>query len=68
MFLFHGGQSQSMAVKKLCDEFWTWRLKESPEFATFCGVHDYDDQLDDTSVSGYERRGVSIQTVFQGEA
>ena len=48
-----------MAVQKVCDEFWSWRLKESPEFATFCGVHDYDDQLDDTSIEGYERRGVS---------
>ena len=49
----------SAAVENLCDEFWRWRLRESPEFATFCGVHDYDDQLDDTSVQGYKRRGVS---------
>ena len=33
-------------------------MKESPEFATFCGIHDYDDKLDDSSLAGYMRRQV----------
>ena len=33
---------------------------ESPEFASFCGVHHYDDRLDDVSIAGYQRRGVSV--------
>ena len=40
----------------ILQEFWTWRLQESPEFATAIGVHDYDDRLDDLSLEAFERR------------
>ena len=38
------------------DTFWMWRLKESPEFATAIGIHDFDDQLDDLSIEAFKRR------------
>ncbi|XP_067666547.1 uncharacterized protein [Haliotis asinina] len=30
----------------LFDQYYQWRLKESPEMATYLNVHDYDDELD----------------------
>ena len=56
--MFFGLSYFSAAVEKLCADFWSWRVQGSPEFATFCGVHEFDDQLDDTSVQAYEKRGV----------
>ena len=46
-------------VKKLCEDFWAWRMRDSPEFATYCGNHDYDDKLDDVTTEAYDRRQVS---------
>lgn len=43
-------------VDKLCAEMWKWRLQESPEFATYVGVHAYDDRLDDISEEAYSRQ------------
>ncbi|XP_006825780.1 uncharacterized protein LOC102808491 [Saccoglossus kowalevskii] len=48
--------SRRTAARKLADDFWEWRIKESPEFATMAGFHDYDDQLDDHSLDSFERR------------
>lgn len=45
-------------VEALCAEMWAWRLQESPELATYFGVHDYDDLLDDLSEEAYIRREV----------
>ena len=36
--------------------FWELRLINSPEFATFIGVHKYDHRLDEMSLSSYQRR------------
>ena len=52
------------AVTSLLGEFWAWRLRESPEFATQCGVHDYDDRLDDYSLQALEKRKVCIVPSF----
>ena len=41
-------------------EFWTWRLQESPEFATSIGFHDFDDRLDDLSIDTFERRKAEV--------
>ena len=46
-------------VTKLCEDFWAWRMRDSPEFATYCGNHDYDDKLDDVTTEAYDRRQVS---------
>ena len=45
------------AVLSLCHDFWQWRLKESPELASFCGFHQFDDEWDDISEEAYIRRG-----------
>jgi len=34
-------------ISDLMDRYWTWRLLDIPEFATFIGVHKYDDRLMD---------------------
>ena len=31
---------------RLFDEFWIWRLRQSPEFATKIGIKDYNDMLE----------------------
>ena len=41
---------------EILQNFWTWRLQESPEFATSIGFHDYDDRLNDLSLEAFERR------------
>ena len=38
------------------DEFWSWRLNESPEFATAIGIHDFDEHLDNMSLAACKRR------------
>lgn len=48
------------AVLDLCAEVWQWRLKESPELASFCGFHQYDDIWDDISEEAYIQREVRI--------
>lgn len=40
----------------LFDKEWQWRLRNFPEFASFAGVHDYDDQLDDESPQAQAQR------------
>ena len=47
------------AVARLHDLFdreWAVRLRESPEFASAVGVHDYDDRLSDVSMETLERQ------------
>ena len=44
------------AKETIFNRFWEWRLKESPEFATSIGIHDFDDDLDDLSLEAFERR------------
>ncbi|XP_068227535.1 uncharacterized protein [Palaemon carinicauda] len=46
----------SPGLAQLCTDYWNWRMKDSPEFATAVGIHDYDDQLDDLSLEAYQRR------------
>nr|KAI8757212.1 CAunnamed protein product [Biomphalaria glabrata] len=48
-------------VLSLCDEVWKWRLKESPEMASYCGIHEYDDLWDDISAEAYTRRENCVQ-------
>lgn len=46
-------------VEKLCDEFWEWRMKESPEFASYCGDQRYCDLLDDIDTEAFKGFEVS---------
>ncbi|CAL1536617.1 unnamed protein product [Lymnaea stagnalis] len=43
-------------VHSLYNEVWQWKLRESPELASFCGFHAYDDRWDDISEEAYLRR------------
>jgi len=43
-------------LKSLFEEFWAWRLQDSPEFATLVGSHKFDAFLDDTSLASFENR------------
>lgn len=52
--------SSDSAVLELCDEVWNWRLAESPETASFCGFHQYDDAWDDISDEAYKKREVKL--------
>ncbi|MEO8671464.1 MAG: DUF885 domain-containing protein [Tahibacter sp.] len=44
---------------------WAWRLKESPQFATAVGVHDYDDQLGHVDVRSQAARGDFLRQVLK---
>ncbi|XP_064616842.1 uncharacterized protein LOC135480842 [Liolophura sinensis] len=48
-------------VSALCEEFWEWRLSDSPEFASFCGEHKYDDRFDDVSEQNYISKKKSVE-------
>lgn len=57
------------AVLSLCEEFWKWRLDESPELATFCGFHQYDDRWDDISEETYINKENKVKAFLsQAEA
>eukprot|EP00058_Branchiostoma_floridae_P023772 XP_002609262.1 hypothetical protein BRAFLDRAFT_86827 [Branchiostoma floridae] len=45
-------------IAELCEEFWQWRLRESPEFATSTGCHTYDHLLDSHKPQAYGKRMV----------
>lgn len=51
----------------LCERFWKWRLQDSPEFATFCGFHEFDDKMDDLSIPFYSSK-LGIMKQFLNEA
>ncbi|KAL8609309.1 hypothetical protein ACOMHN_060037 [Nucella lapillus] len=50
------GDSMDADVEALCADMWAWRLAESPELATFCGLHHLDNLLDDVSEEAYIKR------------
>ena len=45
---------------ELCEEYFDWRLKAFPEYATFCGFHEHDGFLNDHSVEAFQRRVVCL--------
>ncbi|XP_076033289.1 uncharacterized protein LOC143020654 isoform X2 [Oratosquilla oratoria] len=57
--LWNRGRSNdqvSQGLQELLDDFWNWRMSESPEFASLVGLHDYDDRLDDLSLAAHQQR------------
>lgn len=46
---------------ELFEEFWQWRLKDSPEFATMVGFHGYDHLLESYSIKSFQDRKEKIQ-------
>ncbi|KAK0052522.1 hypothetical protein Bpfe_018106 [Biomphalaria pfeifferi] len=53
------------AVLSLYKEVWQWKLVESPELASFCGFHAYDDRWDDISEEAYLRREQCIRNFLK---
>ena len=51
---------REQAVTDLCARFWEWRMDASPEFASYCGNHQHDDRMDDFSIEGFKKRGVTL--------
>lgn len=51
-------------VEQLCDEFWEWRMRESPEFASYCGDQRYCDQLDDIDTAAFQGFEVSCNDIW----
>lgn len=46
-------------LTELLKRFWQWRLQEAPELGTMVGEHSLDYELDDMSMTAYDRRLVS---------
>ncbi|XP_014662911.1 PREDICTED: uncharacterized protein LOC106805722 [Priapulus caudatus] len=51
-----GDEEQVYSVEQLSDRYWTWRLDDSPEFATYLGNHERDDRLESYSLASWARR------------
>ena len=49
-------KSRVQDVEELFREFWEWKLVNNPEFATRIGNFEYDDRVNEMSLSSYERR------------
>jgi len=47
------------------EKYWEERLRFSPSYATFCGVHDYDDQVEDLSLKKDRERKVWIRGIYK---
>lgn len=47
-------------MSEILNSFWSWRLNNSPEFASYCGMHDFDDRLDDLSEEAQKERQVLL--------
>ena len=58
--------SESLAnTGNIFTDFWEWRMKNAPEFATFVGRYDYDDRLDEMSLDSYARRAKDIEALLE---
>jgi len=44
--------------ERIMSEFWSWRLREVPEFASSVGVHDYDARLETFTLEAFRNRKV----------
>ncbi|XP_060563219.1 uncharacterized protein LOC132722711 isoform X1 [Ruditapes philippinarum] len=43
-------------LNQIVDEFWEWRMKNNPEFASNIGDHRYTDKVEDYSLEAFEMR------------
>ncbi len=55
----------SALMQKIADDFWQWKLRESPEFATMCNIHTYNDRLESLSISALEGKVRKCEAVLQ---
>src|SRR5262245_40563801 len=49
-------QAANAEFTKFVDDYFAASFRDSPNFATYLGVHDYDDRIDDLSRAGFEQR------------
>ena len=49
--------------KRLVDEYWQWRLREAPEFATTIQVYTYNNRAEQFGIDDLDRQHV-CQTVL----
>jgi len=61
---WNSGNSLSPEVQQLADDYWNWRLRDYPEYATFVGMNEYNDLLDDISQEAYQYRYDNATTFF----
>ena len=43
-------ESETLNLKSLFQKYWDRQMLVSPSYATFCGINDYNDRLEDLSV------------------
>lgn len=49
-----------ITIKSIEENYWKWRMKESPEFSTYLGYYENNDQLRSYRVETFEKRKVCI--------
>ncbi|XP_025077540.1 uncharacterized protein LOC112554138 isoform X1 [Pomacea canaliculata] len=49
-------QSDDEKFKNIENEFWSWRMRDAPQFATQVGDHSYNDILESFDISVYQTR------------
>ena len=53
MTLVH--ESNTSNLKSLFQKYWDRQMLVSPSYATFCGINDYNDRLEDLSVESWKQ-------------
>ena len=48
-------------LDKILNDFWEWYLEASPEFATTCNVHKYNDRLEEFTEEAFEKKYVKCK-------
>ena len=48
-------ESEKPTAKSLFQKFWDRQMLESPSYATFCGINDYNDRLEDLSIESWKQ-------------
>ncbi|XP_060073756.1 uncharacterized protein LOC132553525 [Ylistrum balloti] len=56
---------EDKVVIRLFEEVWSWRLKTSPEFASYCGVHVDDDKLDDIGLESFKEWKTTVEEFLE---
>ncbi|MCB0384400.1 MAG: DUF885 domain-containing protein, partial [Bdellovibrionales bacterium] len=58
------GGEDSKKLKTIIDQYWEFKIQESPTFATYTGDHRFNDQLDRVSLDDHKRRYLYFQQLF----
>ena len=48
------------SLRTIEKEFWDWRLRDSPEFASVAGVNKYNDRMTSYSLAAFQNRHVRV--------